>query len=336
MRAQGERVRMTGSSATLPGFTVVVPSLDHGRFIDATLESLLCQDYPDLEILVMDGGSRDDTLDRLRRYGGRIAWASEPDAGQADAIAKGFARATKPWLTWLNSDDVHANRALWAVAEAIARHPEAEIVYGKGHYIDADGAYLRDYPTIEAGPDAEMGALMFAKGYLPQPSVYFARRAYERAGGIDRSLRYVMDYELWTRFALARMKFVMVGHDISGNRWHADAKTVSNLGELYAEAIAVQRRHFGKVSPYFVQAVSDHLFQARRGERSGGGDQLFWRWLYFKRAWLRLNARRPGYCLRGLVLETIAKSGPVVGDRLGAREWLQGLGEAVLGRQPRH
>lgn len=328
---------MAGSSAALPGFTVVVPSLNHGRFIDAALESVLSQDYPDLEILVIDGGSRDDTLERLRRYGdrysGRIAWASEPDEGQAHAIAKGFARATKPWLTWLNSDDVHANRALWAVADAIVRQPEAEIVYGRGHYIDAGGAYLRDYPTIEAGPDAEMGPLMFAKGYLPQPSVYFARRAYERAGGIDRSLRYVMDYELWTRFALCKMKFVMVGRDISGNRWHADAKTVSNLGDLYAEAIAVQRRHFGKVSPYFVQAVSDHEFEARRGGRPGS--QLFWRWLYFKRAWLRLNARRPFYCLSGLVRETIAKSGPVIGDRLSPREWLQGLGEAVR-RQPRH
>lgn len=324
---------MTGSSAALPGFTVVVPSFNHGRFIDAALESLLSQDYPYLEILVMDGGSRDDTLDRLRRYGGRIAWTSEPDEGQADAIAKGFARATKPWLSWLNSDDVHANRALWAVADAIQRDPEAEIVYGKGHYIDEGGAYLRDYPTIEAGPDAEMGALMFAKGYLAQPSVFFARQAYARAGGIDRSLRYVMDYELWTRFALGQMKFAMVGRDISGNRWHADAKTVANLGDLYAEAIAVQRKHFGKVSPYFVQAVSDHLFKARRGGRPGG--ELFWRWLYFKRAWLRLNARRPFYCLKGVLRETIAKSGPVLGDRMSAREWLQSLGQAVR-RQPRH
>lgn len=324
---------MERAPAELPGFTVVVPSFNHGRFIDAALQSLLDQEYPRLEVIVVDGGSSDDTVERLRAYGDRIAWTSEPDAGQADALAKGFARARQPWLAWLNSDDVHAGRALWTAAEAIRRHPEADIVYGRGHYIDAGGAYLRDYPTIEIGPGADAAALMFAKGYLAQPSAYFRRAAYAAVGGIDRSLRYVMDYELWIRFALRGMTFVMVGADLSGNRWHDGAKTASALVALYREAVAVQRRHFGRVSPYFVQAMSDEAFRRRRGA-AAGASELFWRWLYFKAAWLRLNARRPGYCLKGLFAETLAKSGPVVGDRLSAREWLAGLG-AALGRRPR-
>jgi glycosyltransferase involved in cell wall biosynthesis len=323
---------MADSSATLPGFTVVVPSLNHGKFIDATLASLLGQDYPKLEIIVVDGGSRDDTVERLRRYRDRIAWVCEPDNGQAHAIAKGFARATQPWLAWLNSDDVHGEKALWAVAEAIARHPEADVAYGRGHYIDASGARLGDYPTVEIGPATDVAALMFEKGYLAQPSVYFRRAIYERVGGIDQSLRYVMDYELWIRLALAKAKFVMIDRDLSGNRWHADAKTASGLGRLYAEAIAVQRRHFDRVSPYFVQAVSDERCRARLGDRGRGATALLRRWAYFKWNWLRLNANRPGYCLKGLLSETIAKSGPVVGDRMRAREWLAGLAGALLGR----
>jgi glycosyltransferase involved in cell wall biosynthesis len=317
-----------------PGITVVVPSFNHGRFIDEALASLLDQDYPALEVVVMDGGSRDDTVGRLRRYGDRIAWTSASDGGQADAIAKGFARATRPWLAWLNSDDVHGPGALAAVADAIAHRPDADVVYGKGHYIDADGAYLRPYPTIEIGPDTDAATVMFAKGYLPQPSVYFRRELYTRVGGIDRALRYVLDYELWIRFALAGARFAMVDRDLSGNRWHADAKTAANIATLYAEAIAVQRRHFGRVSPYFVQAVSDHRYRELHGGRPDR-DHLLRRWLYFKRAWIALNARRPLYCAKGLFAETIAKSGPVVGDRLSAREWLQGLGDLVLRRQPR-
>src|SRR5258706_15711376 len=122
------------------GFTVVVPSFNQGRFIDETLRSLLDQGYPSLEILVVDGGSTDDTVERLKQYGNRISWISEKDDGQSDAIAKGFARAKHEWITWLNSDDVQCNQALWVVNDSIAGIKEVDVVIGQGHYMDADGA----------------------------------------------------------------------------------------------------------------------------------------------------------------------------------------------------
>jgi len=309
--------------------TVVVPSFNQGRFIDYTLASLLDQAYPALEILVMDGGSTDDTVERLKRYGDRITWVSEQDRGQSDAIAKGFARARHEWITWLNSDDVQCNRALWSVNDAVANDPQAEVVVGQGHYMDEDGSNSRPYPTIPVGRGIDVAKQIFEKGYLAQPSVFFRKSAYERIGGIDASLRFCMDYDLWSRFALAGCRFAACDVDISGNRWYATTKTAGQTTELLAEVAANQIRHFGRVSPYFVQAISDNLYQTFHGNHHGDRHHVLYRVLYFKTVWLWFNARRPLYCLRGLLFETIAKSGPIVGDKLTLGDCWRGLCKRV-------
>ncbi len=307
------------------GFTVVVPSYNQGRFIDETLDSILGQGYPDVEILVMDGGSTDDTVERLKRRGSAITWVSERDEGQSDAIAKGFARATRPWLTWLNSDDVQTNRALWEVDRVIASNPSAEVVVGQGHYMDADGGNPRPYPTIAVGGRADPRRELFEKGYVAQPSVYFRKDAYERIGGLDRSLQFCMDYDLWVRFAMAECQFVPCMADISGNRWYETTKTTAQLLDLLAEVAATQRRHFGKVSPYFVQAISDNLYAKFHSAHQGDTYHLVYRTLYFKAVWAWLNVHAPLYCLRGLFLESIARSGPLVGDKLTWADWWSGF-----------
>ncbi|MCP1845525.1 glycosyltransferase involved in cell wall biosynthesis [Bradyrhizobium sp. USDA 4524] len=316
------------AKAEIP-ITVVVPSYNQGRFIDETIASLLDQEYPDLTILVMDGGSTDDTVDRLKRYGERISWISERDFGQSDAIAKGFARAPDGWITWLNSDDVQSNRALWAVNEVVARDPDAEVVVGQGHYMDEDGSNPRPYPTIEVGPKVDVARQMFEKGYLAQPSSFFRKSAYTKIGGINRALRFCMDYDLWTRFALAGCRFAACDVDISGNRWYATTKSAGQTLELLAEVAAVQVKHFGRVSPYFVQAISDNLYQTLHGNQHGDRHHVMYRLLYFKSVWLWFNIRQPAHCLRGLFKETIAKSGPLVGDRLTYSDCWRGLRKAV-------
>lgn len=320
---------MTGSPISI---SVVVPSYNQGRFIDETLASLLDQSYPALEILVMDGGSTDDTVDRLKRYGDHITWISEKDAGQSDAIAKGFARARNEWITWLNSDDVQCNRALWAINDTVTRDSEAEVVVGQGHYMDEDGGNPRPYPTIQVGPGVDVAQQMFMKGYLAQPSVFFRKSAYLRIGGIDPSLHFCMDYDLWTRFALAGCHFATCDVDISGNRWYATTKTAGQTTDLLAEVAANQIRHFGQVSPFFVQAISDNLYQTFHGNHHGDGHHVLYRVLYFKTVWLWFNARRPYYCLRGLFGETIAKSGPIIGDKLTFGDYWRGLHKALAVR----
>jgi glycosyltransferase involved in cell wall biosynthesis len=313
--------------------TVVVPSYNQGRFIDETLASLLDQAYPTLEILVMDGRSSDDTVERLKRYGDRIKWVSEKDSGQSDAIAKGFARASHEWITWLNSDDVQCNRALWAVNEVLTRHQNAEVVVGQGHYMDEDGGNPRPYPTIPVGPGIDVAKQMFEKGYLAQPSVFFRKSAYERIGGIDRSLRFCMDYDLWTRFAIAGCRFAACDVDVSGNRWYATTKSAGQTLDLLAEVAANQIKHFGRVSSYFVQAISDNLYQTFHGNHHGDIHQVLYRVLYFKTVWIWLNARRPLYCLVGLVRETISKSGPIVGDKLTVGDYWRGLRKVIAARR---
>lgn len=324
--AEKDTATMKPVGTTAPvGITVVVPSYNQGRFIDETLRSLLDQDYPNLEILVMDGGSTDDTVERLRAYGDRIQWVSEKDDGQTDAIAKGFARATKPWITWLNSDDVQCDRALWRVAETVAADPAVEVVVGGAHYMDADGSNPRPYPTIDVGPGADVRREVFEKGYMAQPSIFFRRDLYERVGGLDRALNFCMDYDLWARFAASGARFGKVDADISGNRWYETTKTAGQTLDLYAEILATQHRIFGAVSPYFVQAVSDHLYGRFHSKFYGDRGHLFFRWLYFKALWTVINARAPWYCVKGLFCQTIAKSGPIAGDRMTFKDWRDGF-----------
>lgn len=312
--------------------SVVVPSYNQGRFIDETLDSLLSQEYPGLEILVMDGDSTDDTVERLKRYGDRIRWVSEKDKGQSDAIAKGFALAQHDWITWLNSDDVQCNRALWEVDSVIANNPGVDVVVGRGHYMDEDGSNPRPYPTISCGTGIDVKKQLFEKGYVAQPSVFFRKAEYQRIGGIDASLGFCMDYDLWTRFALANCHFAPCDADISGNRWYATTKTAGQLLDLLAEVAANQVRHFGCVSPYFTQAVSDNLYQKFHGNHFGDTHHVLYRLLYFKTVWLWFNSRRPFFCLRGLLFETIAKSGPIVGDKLTFRDWYKGMKKVIWGR----
>jgi len=307
------------------GFTVVVPSFNQGRFIDATLDSILDQGYPDVEILVMDGGSTDDTVERLQRRGTAIRWVSEPDDGQSDAIAKGFARASRPWLTWLNSDDIQCNRALWEVDRVISSSPAVEVVLGQGHYMDADGSNPRPYPTISVGGDADPRIELFEKGFVAQPSVFFRKDAYDRIGGLNRSLQFCMDYDLWVRLALGNCRFAPCLVDISGNRWYETTKTTAQLLDLLSEVAATQRRHFGKVSPYFAQAISDNLYAKFHSPHHGDTYHLLYRTLYFKAVWSWLNLHAPLYCLRGLLLESIAKSGPLVGDKVTWADWWDGI-----------
>jgi glycosyltransferase involved in cell wall biosynthesis len=315
------------------GITVVVPSFNHGRFIDETILSLLDQNYPELEVLVMDGGSTDDTVERLKAYGDRISWVSEPDGGQTDAIIKGFARARHPWLTWLNSDDVQCNRALWRLSDLVGANADIDVVVGDGHYMNIDGGEPRPYPTITLAPGVNVGKEVFHKGYMAQPSVFFRRDFYDRVGGLDGKLNFCMDYDLWCRFAMYNARFAKIDADISGNRWYDTTKTASQTLELYAEVLFCQRRAFGGVSPFMVQSVSDNLYSRFHSKFYGDDGHLFFRWLMFRALWIVFNVTSPWYCFTGLFKYKLSMSGPVANDRMGLRPFVRSLPAAFGGRR---
>ena len=230
-----------------PLVTVVTPSFNQGRFVRATIESVLKQDYPRIEYLIMDGGSTDETVSILREYSDRIRWVSEPDRGQADAINKGWRRAAGSIVAYLNSDDVYLPGAITHAVTALEAHPEAAAVYGEGYHVDEAGAILEPYPTEPFDADRLREVC-----FICQPTVFLRRDAVERAGYLDESLRYCMDYDLWIRLARAGKTFRHTPHHLANTRLHADTKTLGQRGQAHAEILRVVHRHFGRVEPGLV------------------------------------------------------------------------------------
>ena len=183
---------------TWPRISLVVPSYNQGEFIEATLRSVLDQDYPDLELLIIDGGSTDDSVDIIRRYADRIAyWVSEPDDGQTHALIKGFARATGTIQGWLCTDDLLEPGSLREVAQFFADHPAAQVGYGDAIWIDVAGRPVRPKREIPFN----RFIWTYDYNYLPQPSTFWRAALYERVGGLDTSFDLAMDADLWARFA---------------------------------------------------------------------------------------------------------------------------------------
>jgi glycosyltransferase involved in cell wall biosynthesis len=232
---------------TLPFVTIVTPSYNQGRFIRAAIESVLEQDYPRIEYLVIDGGSTDESVPILREYSDRLRWVSEPDHGQAHAINKGWRQARGSILAYLNSDDLYMPGAVAQAVAALVAHPEAAGVYGEGYHVDEEGRILERYPTEPFDVDR-----LRETCFICQPTVFLRRDAIESAGLLDESLRYCMDYDLWIRLARAGRILTYTPHHLASTRLHADAKTLGQRGPAHAEILKVVRRHFGRVTPSLV------------------------------------------------------------------------------------
>jgi glycosyltransferase involved in cell wall biosynthesis len=178
----------------LPLVSIITPSLNQGRFIRKTIESVLSQDYPRLEHLVMDGGSTDETLDILRSYGDRITWRSGPDGGQAAAVNSGVRLAKGEILGWLNSDDTYQPGAVTAAVEHLIAHPETAVVYGNAYFIDEHNVVFGAHPT----EDFDLNRLAETT-LICQPTAFIRRSAIEAVGMLDTTLHYCMDYDLFIR-----------------------------------------------------------------------------------------------------------------------------------------
>lgn len=220
-------------------FSIVVPSFNQGTFLAECLEGLLAQASPDTELIVVDGGSGDDSAEVIRRYADRLAWwCSEPDAGQSDALVKGFKRASGEWLGWINSDDLLLPGALQELRTFLDRHPHAEWVVGGGRMIDADGQLVRSY----AAPSQPLRAAdlsPWTDTWFGQPGCFFRRSLYDRAGGyVDPSLHYAMDLDLWLRLG-AHTHLLPISAELGAYRLHSESKTVAQRAPMEVEVVQV-------------------------------------------------------------------------------------------------
>lgn len=248
---------------TLPlSISVVMPSFNHAHFIRESIESVLSQDYPHIELLVMDGGSTDSTVEILKSYGTRLMFISEKDHGQSDAINKGLKRVNGDIVCWLNSDDLFTPGAVSTVMRIFLEHPEVDFVYGNGWTIDEKGRMLGSSGVLPF----DRWKLIHQRNFLQQPSCFFRKSLLKKAGMIDETLHYVMDWELWIRFS-AYKEFYTEAF-LSYNRTYNENKTQSGHFKRWKEIYRVVRKYTDAFCPpilgIYLLEVTIHYLASKR------------------------------------------------------------------------
>ncbi len=230
--------------------SIVTPSYNQARYLETTMRSVLDQDYPHIEYIVVDGGSQDGSLEILKAYSDRLAWwVSEKDRGQTDAINKGFARANGQILAWLNSDDTYEPGAVREAVAYFKEHPEIGLLYGDANYIDEHGRVIGRFPA------AQTDYRRLRQGYvhIPQQAAFFRADLWRQVGPLDPDFFFAMDYDLWVR--LARMAPVVYLPRLWANfRLHSDAKTIFADDRCWPEMLRVHYRDGGsKFAPIVIK-----------------------------------------------------------------------------------
>lgn len=225
-----------------PLITVVVPSFNQGRYLDEALTSIFQQQVP-VEVFVLDGGSTDGSLDVIHKWERSLAgWRSHADAGQAAAINEGIAKGKAPYVCWLNSDDWYLPDGLSSLLKALQAQPEASAAYGRSwNVVQSSG---KRTPVWVEPFNEHRFAL---RCIVSQPATLIRRSAWDAVGGVDVGLHMAMDYDLWWRLYKHQGPLQFVDAWIAVNREHEATKTKTLRRRHYQEAMAVVRKHHGKV-----------------------------------------------------------------------------------------
>jgi glycosyltransferase involved in cell wall biosynthesis len=245
--------------------SIITPSYNQGRYLERTIRSVLAQRRP-FEYLVMDGGSRDESVAILQRYSAELQWVSEPDRGQADAVNKGLARASGDIIGWLNSDDIFYPGAVADAADFLTAHPDVDVVYGNGNHIDEQDRVIEPYPT----EDWDFERLK-ERCFLCQPAVFFRRRLVDRFGPLGVHWRYALDYEYWLRLGKSGARFARIGALLAGSRLHPETKTLGSRVKVHAEINDMLHSLLGRAPDRwlynYAHAVLDDRGVPRRSRR---------------------------------------------------------------------
>ena len=249
----------------LPLVSIVTPSFNQARFLEDTIQSVLSQNYPRLEYIIVDGGSTDGSVDIIKKYENKLAWwVSEKDKGQTDALNKGFARAKGDILAWLNSDDTYEPGAIDAAVKLMQPNPEIGLLYGDANYINEAGRVIGKFPA------AQTNLKHLREGYvhIPQQAAFFRGNLWHEVGPLDSSFYFAMDYDLWIRLA-TRSQVKYVPQTWANFRLHSAGKTIAADDRCWPEMLRVHYRDGGNVfsvivAKYYIRKLIAPLWNWRR------------------------------------------------------------------------
>jgi hypothetical protein len=244
-----------------PLVSIVTPSLNQGQWLEESIRSVLAQDYPRIEYLVMDGGSTDGSLDVLRKYQDRVPFRTGPDGGQSRALRTAYEHLTGEILGWVNADDAYLPGAVATAVRALTAEPWLGMVYGNAEFIDPDGRALG--PAVHIAPVGVADPLLRLGDCIVQPAAFFRRTAYEAVGGLDASLHWTMDYDLWLRLA-RQFPSRHLPETLAKVRLMPATKTASGGWKRMAEVERVARSYGGTGLPawFAIEAAAMHTREA--------------------------------------------------------------------------
>ncbi|HEY6191517.1 MAG TPA: glycosyltransferase family 2 protein [Bacteroidota bacterium] len=234
----------------LPKISVVTPSFNQAGFLEQNIQSVLDQHYPDVEHIIIDGGSTDGTLDILKKHS-HLCWVSEPDRGQTHALNKGFERATGDIIGWLNSDDTYFPDIFRMVASQF-EDPKVMVLCGDGFEIDENGKQTHPMLSRATDPEVLIKYWKWRYEYL-QPAFFFRRTVFDEVGFLEESLYYVMDYDFFIRLGL-RYPMTYLPKPLANLRLHSTSKTGTNIRKIIPgyilEMHKVSRRYWGRPTEF--------------------------------------------------------------------------------------
>lgn len=246
--------------------SIITPSFNQARYLEATIRSVLEQDHSPIEYILVDGGSTDGSVEIIRKYADKFAWwVSEKDKGQTDALNKGFDRATGDILAWLNSDDTYEPGAVAAAVRYLDEHPDIGMVYADTNFIDEQGRVIGRFPAAQT----DLARLRRGYVHIPQQAAFFRASLWRQVAPLDPSFYFAMDYDLWVRLARLAPIAYLPGQVWANFRLHSSGKTIAADDRCWPEMLKVHYRDGGSffapiVAKYYVRKLVAPLINWNR------------------------------------------------------------------------